>query len=95
MRRFPLWFVLAVLVIVSEVMAVAPPPAEPPEVAGLVADLASDDIAVRKAAMRNLEALGEAAVPALRRLARSDIDADVRLRAIVTIPPSFRATAPR
>ena len=85
MQQLTICCVLALVVIVHEVAAVAPPPADPPEVEKWIADLAADDFAVRKAAMQKLEGIGEAAVPALRRVVNKDIDPDVRLRAVVVV----------
>jgi WD40 repeat protein len=65
--------------------AVAPPPAEPADVKKLITDLADDDVAVRKSAAGKLESLGEAALPALRRVGKEHADVDVRLRAFVLI----------
>lgn len=85
MRRHLLELAFIALAISSEVMAVAPPPAEPREVEKWIADLGSDDFAVRKEAMRKLEEVGETAVSALRRVTNKDIDPDVRLRAAVVV----------
>ena len=78
-------FVLLLLAFGSEGVAVGPPPPELPEVEAWVADLSSTDFAVRKSAMRNLEGLGVAALPALRRVRARYADPDVRLRAVVAI----------
>jgi hypothetical protein len=61
--------------------AAAPPARTPPEWLALIDQLGDDD--THAAAQKKLEALGEAALPALRRAARSHDDADVRLRASV------------
>jgi WD40 repeat protein len=65
--------------------AAAPPAARPnvAEVAKLVEQLGDEDLPRRKAAMKRLEALGAAALPALNKLVRSAADVDVRLRAAV------------
>lgn len=66
------------------VWAAGPPVREPVEVTKGIAQLADDDAAVRRVAMTRLEALGERALPALRRVtADARLDADVRLRAAV------------
>ncbi len=85
MRRHFLEVAFLALAISSEGMAVAPPPAEPPEVEKWIADLGSEDFAVRKSAMQKLVELGEVAVPALRRVTSKAIDPDVRLRAAVVV----------
>lgn len=72
---------LAALGVTSLALAVGPPVREPAEVTKAIAQLADDDAAVRKAAMKRLEAIGEPALPALRRAAAGHADADVRLRA--------------
>jgi WD40 repeat protein len=51
--------------------------------AKLLEQLGADDRAVRLTAMKQLEALGESALPALRKLIASEADVDVRLRAMV------------
>jgi WD40 repeat protein len=72
---------IAVLLLLAGASA---PPADPPEVAALIVKLASDDIDARQDAARRLEALGEAALPALTRAARRPSkDPDLRLRAAV------------
>jgi WD40 repeat protein len=63
--------------------AAAPPPGVPAEVRELIDRLAADDLDVRRAAARKLEALDEAVVPALRRAGMTHPDVDVRLRAMV------------
>jgi WD40 repeat protein len=53
------------------------------EVGKWIEQLGDEDLATRKAAMTRLEALGEEALPALRKVIASDADVDVRLRAAV------------
>ena len=65
-------------------MLLIAPGSRPAEIARLVARLGEDDTDTWKAAARRLEALGEAALPALRAAARGHADPDVRLRAAVT-----------
>src|SRR5262245_2252650 len=71
---------------VALALAVAVPPSraeektDPAQVARLVAQLGSAEYAHREEAMRALDALGPAALEALRRAAKGD-DAEVRLRA--------------
>jgi WD40 repeat protein len=74
---------LAALTTLSLLPAAAPPPPEPPEIAGHIARLGDDDAAVRAAAVKALDALGEAALGPLRRAAATLKDPDVRLRAAV------------
>jgi WD40 repeat protein len=73
------------LVALGAVMAWAagPPPAPPREVPGLIGQLDDEDRDTRRGAMKELEAIGEAALPALRRAGRDHADPDVRLRALV------------
>jgi WD40 repeat protein len=63
--------------------AAAPPAPVPAEVRRLIAELGKEDGRVRSAAAAKLEAMGEWVLPALRRAAAGDADADVRLRAAV------------
>src|SRR5262245_14852552 len=63
--------------------AAEPPSLSPLEPSKLIEQLGSDDLDTRKAAAAKLEALGEAALPALREAGKSAADVDVRLRALV------------
>jgi WD40 repeat protein len=63
--------------------AAAPPAPLPAEIRKLVEQLGDDDADVRKAAMKKLEAVDDAFLPALREAARSHADVDVRLRLMV------------
>jgi hypothetical protein len=67
----------------------APPktPADP-RIAGLIADLDSDDFATREAASAMLRELGAKAAPALRRAATGSGSAEVRRRAEKLLAPS-------
>jgi RNA polymerase sigma factor (sigma-70 family) len=56
------------------------PPADPKQVARLVADLDSEQFAVRERASTDLERLGEVAEPALRQALRGNVSAEVRRR---------------
>src|SRR4051812_26371075 len=71
--------------------AADPPPAAP-GVPKLIEQLGSEDLDARKAAAAKLEALGEAALPALREAGKSAADADVRLRALVIAAAITRRT---
>src|SRR5262245_37476896 len=71
------------VVLASLALAVGPHPQAAPEVRKLLGQLAHDDLAVRSAAMKKLEALGEDVVPTLRGVGRAHADVDVRLRAHV------------
>src|SRR5262245_34362498 len=74
--------VLFVTLTASLALAVGPPTKEAEEVRKLIAQLADDDLATRWAAMKKLEAHGDDAVPALRRVVSDGRrDVDVRLRA--------------
>jgi WD40 repeat protein len=76
---------LAAVALINPLAAVAPParPADPAEVAKLIRQLAADDYASWKRAAERLTAIGEPALPALRRVIKSREDVDVRLRAMV------------
>jgi WD40 repeat protein len=54
-----------------------------PQMQALLAQLADEDLTVRRKAMQALEALDEPALPGLRHLAQTHSDPDVRLRAAV------------
>lgn len=58
-----------------------PPPADEHTIRDLIEQLRDDSFPKRQAASKRLIALGEQALPLLRRAARDDIDPDVRLRA--------------
>jgi WD40 repeat protein len=66
-------------------LAAAPPRPAPSQAAlkKLIERLGSEDDETRKAAEKELAALGDAAVPALRKAAESHDDVDVRLRALL------------
>jgi hypothetical protein len=59
----------------------AEPPPNPERLRKLIADLAADDFAVREAAQRQLEKLGDVALPALRKEVKATSSAEVRRRA--------------
>jgi WD40 repeat protein len=63
--------------------AAAPPALPPAAVSKLIDQLGDDDLDIRKAAMKKLEALDEAVLPALREAAGHHPDVDVRLRLLV------------
>src|SRR4051794_40462235 len=67
----------------SAAFAAAPPAKVPAAWLKLIEQLGDDDEAVRKAARLKLEALGEDALPALRKAGRRHADADVRLGCVV------------
>jgi WD40 repeat protein len=70
--------------------AAAPPPGVRTGVLALIEQLGDDDPDTHRSAARKLEALGEAALPALREAGRNHSDPDVRLRALV-LARSLRA----
>src|SRR2546427_459259 len=59
--------------------------ADEPTIERLIEQLDARDFATRKEAMKKLEARGEDALPALKKLVESSADVDVRLRAGVVI----------
>src|SRR5262249_54466161 len=82
MRRIAPFAGALTVLAASRAWAVGPPPGPPAEAAGLIGKLGHEELAVRKAAMAKLEAMGESEVPALRKVGgdrRADVD--VRLRA--------------
>src|SRR5262245_53535116 len=84
MRRCAPFGALGLCVLAASLaLAVGPPPQCCPAVRRWVGQLGHDDLAVRKAAMAKLEALGEGVVPTLRGVGRAHADVDVRLRAHV------------
>jgi WD40 repeat protein len=87
MARFPRSFAtapcLALGVLLTAGFAAAPPAPLPAEVKKLVEQLGDEDAAVRKAAMKKLEAGDDDLLPALREAAGSHPDVDVRLRLLV------------
>jgi WD40 repeat protein len=74
---------LTAALVVACCPAAEPPAPASPEVPKLIDQLGSENADVRKAAAAKLEALGEAALPALREAGKGAADADVRLRALV------------
>lgn len=74
------WSLLGAVVVGSAVLASAPPPPENKEIRKLVAQLDDDDVDIRKAAMKKLEAMGDTVVPLLRRELAKQKDAEVKLR---------------
>src|SRR4051812_44104661 len=87
--RVPPCLSLSLLLCLSAVaaFAAAPPPPKmgPAQRAKLIERLGDEEDAVRRAAAKQLEALGEGALPALRCAARGHDDADVRLRATLLV----------
>jgi RNA polymerase sigma factor (sigma-70 family) len=61
----------------------APPAKDPPDLPRLIDQLGDDDAEVREKAETKIDALGEAALPALRRAGKAHADPDVRLAAVV------------
>jgi WD40 repeat protein len=82
--RHASWALTTCLLAAAAPLPAAAPPAAATaaRIARLVAQLGQDAPRWREAA-RQLEALGDASLPTLNRLARSDADVDVRLRAMV------------
>jgi WD40 repeat protein len=61
-------------------------PADPPDIDRLIKQLGSPTASEREAAVKQLEQIGEPALPALRKVAGDTaLDADVRLRALVVV----------
>jgi len=84
MRRCAPLVALGPCVLVASLALAAGPPTQPPaEVRKLIAQLGDGDLAVRKAAMKKLEGMGEEVIPTLRGVGRAHADVDVRLRAHV------------
>src|SRR5262245_908534 len=66
--------------LVVGLLLVTTAPAQPPEVERLIEQLASPRWEERQEASKRLPELGDAALPAMEKAARSDRDVDVRLR---------------
>jgi WD40 repeat protein len=76
----------ALLLATLALASLAPgPPGRSPAASRLIERLGDEDADVRARAAKELEALGERALPALRKAARSDPDVDVRLRAALVV----------
>jgi WD40 repeat protein len=76
---------LSALLLLADSRAPARPEADAGEIARLIEQLGDDDADVRQAAQKKLGDIGEPALAALRKAAKSHLDADVRLRAIVLV----------
>src|SRR5262245_5772989 len=68
-------------------------PSQAEEIARLIRQLGSERFEEREAATRRLDALGEAALPALRRAAGGDEDIEIRRRAAALVRPIERRLA--
>lgn len=80
-----LLFGLSLLGLCAACFAAAPPAKVPAEWLNLIDALGDDDAAVRKAAEKKLTALGEDALPPLRRAAKGHSDPDVRIQARIVL----------